>query len=128
MWTHLNEEDALFYFKEVSRVLKPGGKAIVTFFLLDEVYKESLSMRSRQQGRYHMTLQDRLIFDQPAYGSNAWFHPRWSQIPETAIGVTTVGLDYLISNSGLRLIEHHQGNWKEVPGVFFQDVLIFQKS
>jgi predicted SAM-dependent methyltransferase len=59
VWTHLNEADARFYFKEISRVLKPDGKAIVTFFLLDEQYP---------------------------------------------------------------------GNWKETPGAFFQDVLIFAKA
>lgn len=42
VWTHLNEEDSLFYMKEVSRVLKTGGKAIITFFLLDENYEKSL--------------------------------------------------------------------------------------
>lgn len=41
VWTHLNEEDALFYFKEVRRVLNPDGIAIVTFFLLDEMYQGS---------------------------------------------------------------------------------------
>lgn len=127
VWTHLNEEDALFYFKEVSRVLKPGGKAIVTFFLLDEVYERSLSMRSRQEGRFHMTLQDQWVFDQPSYRSDAWRHPKWAKVPESAIGITNVGLDRLTSNSGLKLIEQYQGNWKEVPGVFFQDVLIFKK-
>ena len=128
VWTHLNEEDALFYFKEISRVLKPGGRAIVTFFLLDEVYEKSLSMRSGQEGRFHMTSQNKWVFDQPSYRSDAWLHPKWTKVPERAIGITNVGLDRLTSNSGLKLIEQHQGNWKEVPGVFFQDVLIFQKT
>lgn len=128
VWTHLNEEDALFYFKEISRVLKPYGKAIVTFFLLDELYEKSLNMRSHREGRYHMTSQDQWIFDQPSYESNAWLHPKWAQIPESAIGVTKIGLDRLISSTKLRLIQHHQGNWKEIPGVFFQDMLIFEKA
>lgn len=128
VWTHLNEEDALFYFKEIRRVLKPEGKAIITFFLLDEVYDKGLALRSHQEGRYHMTPQDRWIFDQPSYGSDAWFHPEWVKIPEIAIGITKTGLDRLTTNAGLRLIEHHQGNWKEVPGVYFQDVLVFERA
>ena len=127
VWTHLSEDDALFYFKEVSRVLKPGGKAIMTFFLLDEIYETSLKTRSRKEGRYHMTAQDTWIFDQPAYGSNAWFHPQWAEIPESAIGITKEGLKRLVSSARLELVQHFHGNWKEVPGVFFQDVLIFQK-
>ncbi len=32
VWTHLSEEDAVFYIKEVNRVLKPGGKRLSLFF------------------------------------------------------------------------------------------------
>lgn len=128
VWTHLNEADALFYFKEISRVLKPGGLAIVTFFLLDEQYEKSRDRRPHQEGKYHMTFQDEWIFDQPAYGSDAWFHPQRANVPEAAIGVTRAGLDRLMSTAGLRLVEYYQGNWKEVPGAFFQDVLIFAKA
>ncbi len=128
VWTHLNQEDALFYFKEIQRVLKPDAKAIVTFFLLDEMYENSIALRSHAEGRYHRTFQDQWIFDHPSYGSDAWLHPAWARIPENAMGVTTAGLNLLTSSAGLRLIEHHQGNWKEVPGIFFQDVLIFEKA
>ncbi len=128
VWTHLNEEEASFYFNEICRVLKPEGKAIVTFFLLDEIYEQGFNKRKSQYGEYHMTFQDKWIFDQPSYGSNAWFHPKWAKVPEDAIGITNDGLARLTSNSGLRLIRNYQGNWKEVPGAYFQDVLIFQKA
>lgn len=128
VWTHLNEEDALFYFREISRVLKPRGKAIVTFFLLDRSYRDSLAIRSERAGRFHMTSQNLWIFNQPAYGSDAWFHLAWTQVPEDAIGVTETGLGRLTVQAGMRIIEQYQGNWKEVPGLFFQDVLIFEKS
>jgi SAM-dependent methyltransferase len=128
VWTHLNEEDARFYLSEVHRVLKPNGKAIITFFLLDELYEQGVDMRSPRQGRYHMTSQDRWIFDRPAYGSDAWFHPAWVRLPEVAIGVTRAGLDRLLSSSGLELVEYYPGNWKETPGPFFQDVLVFRKT
>ncbi len=128
VWTHLNEDDALFYFKEIQRVLKPNGKAIVTFFYLDEVYRASLGARSSKKGRFNMTAQDKWVFDQPVYGSEKWFHPQWAKVPENAVGVNNAGMELLTSSSGMKLIEHHQGNWKEVPGAFFQDVLIFQKA
>ena len=120
VWTHLSEEDVLFYFKEIGRVLKSGGKAIVTFFILDEQYENSVHERSSERGRYHMTSQDKWVFDQHSYGSDAWFHPRWAKVPESAIGVTSIGLDRLITVSGLRIVKHLQGNWKESPGVFFK--------
>jgi SAM-dependent methyltransferase len=128
VWTHLKEQDALFYIREVNRVLKPGGKAIISFFLLDELYQRSLSMRAKAPGRYHMTSQKQWIFDQPAYGSCDWLCPQWARVPEKAIGITKTGLNRLIALAELELIENYQGNWKEVPGVFFQDVLVFKKA
>lgn len=127
VWTHLNEEDAVFYFREIGRVLKSRGKAIITFFLMDEIYEASLGGRSAGKGKYHMTNREQWVFDQSVYGSDAWFHPKWVKVPENAIGITKVGLERLLENSGLKLVEHYQGNWKEVPGVLFQDVLVFQK-
>ena len=127
VWTHFNEQDGRFYLCEVARALKPGGRAIISFFLLDQVYEESLSRRGEGKGRFHSTGQRDWIFDTPAYGSDAWFCTSWSKVPEAAIGVTSAGLDRLLADSGLRLLQHHQGNWKEIPGVYFQDVLVFEK-
>jgi SAM-dependent methyltransferase len=127
VWTHLSEQDALFYFGEIGRVLKPGGQALITFFLLDERYGEGLGQRKDRPGRFHMTSQDRWIFDRPAYGSQDWFHPTWTPSPETAIGVTRRGVDRLLVRSGLALVKEYPGTWKEIPGAFFQDVLVFEK-
>ena len=127
VWTHLDEEDASFYFKEVARVLKSGGKAIVTFFLLDEIYEKNLNSRVNKKSRYHMTKQDKWIFDCPAYNSNDWFYPKWVKIPEFAIGVTSNGLNRLLIESRLKKVAVYPGNWKELPGVFFQDIVILEK-
>jgi SAM-dependent methyltransferase len=129
VWTHLREEDALFYLREVARVLRPGGKAIITFFVLDETYQRAnLGSVTEKQGRFHRTTPRKWVFDQPSYGSDAWFHPKSADVPEAAIGVTEAGLARLLAASGLQLAERHPGNWKEVPGAYFQDVLIFRKA
>jgi SAM-dependent methyltransferase len=127
VWTHFGEEDAEFYLKEVGRVLKPGGKAIVTFFLLDDLYYANVGKRTAEEGQFHTLPQNRWVFDQPTYGSTRWFHPDWADVPEKAIGLNQAGLDAIADSAGLSLIERHNGNWKEIPGIFFQDVLIFQK-
>jgi hypothetical protein len=75
-----------------------------------------------------MTLQDEWIFDRPAYGSAEWYCPAWAEVPESAIGVTQSGLDRLATVAGMKLAKSYPGNWKEVPGVFFQDVLVWQKA
>jgi SAM-dependent methyltransferase len=128
VWTHLNENDATFYLKEVSRVLRPNGIALITFFILDAAYEQSVPHRSDARGRYNNTPQDRWIFDRPSYGSDAWFHPKWARVPEMAIGVTTDGLGRLLAASGLKIIQRYPGGWKEMPGVYFQDVLILSKA
>jgi SAM-dependent methyltransferase len=127
VWTHLNEADACFYFAEVARVLKPGGKALITFFLLDDAYQASVPSRLPAPGRYHMTSQSNWVFDRPAYGSDAWRYPNSANIPEEAMGITTAGLERLLAQAPLALINRYPGNWKEIPGVYFQDVLTFEK-
>jgi len=127
VWTHFNEDDAVFYLKEVKRVLKKNGKAIISFFILDNAYNDSLSKRSEETSQYHMTPTNQWVFDLPAYGSDAWFYPSRAKIPESAIGISEEGLDRLLSSSGLKLVEYYQGNWKETPGIFFQDIVVFER-
>ncbi len=126
VWTHMDEETAFYYFKEVSRVLKPGGKAIITCFHLDEFYEKSLSLREPdKKGRYHMTPQTRWVFANSAYDSKYFFCV--GKTPEKAIGISPEGLTKLEQHAGLKRIAYYPGNWKEIPGVYFQDVLVFQK-
>jgi SAM-dependent methyltransferase len=127
VWTHLKEEDAVFYFTEIARVLKKGSKAIITFFYLDESYEASLQHRINDFGRYHFTNQQNWIFDESAYGSKNWCYPGWLNTPEEAIGVKEKGLEILLERCGLKMIQYYPGNWKEQPGIFFQDVLVFEK-
>ncbi|MAN60040.1 MAG: hypothetical protein CMC08_09425 [Flavobacteriaceae bacterium] len=127
VWTHLNEKDAIFYFKEIYRVLKPGGIALITFFYLDESYFRTLDSRKNEKGRFHNTNQMIWVFDKNAYDSNDWFYPSHFKIPENAIGISETGLQKLIETSGLQLKNYYPGNWKEIPGPYFQDVLVFQK-
>ncbi len=127
VWTHFNETDSLFYFREVERVLKPGGRAIITAFLLDERYEQSLPHRTDARGKHHLFKQNRWIFSKVASASGEWRTTQWTHVPEGAIGMTPQALDMLLSETALTHLETLSGSWKESPGVFFQDVLIFEK-
>ena len=80
-----------------------------------------------KKGRYHSSNQLEWVFDTPAYESKSWFYPKHLNIPENAIGLTEMGLEKLLINSKLKLVNYFPGNWKEKPGVYFQDILIFEK-
>lgn len=41
VFTHMFKEDVENYLSEIARVLKPGGKCLVTWFLLDEISRQS---------------------------------------------------------------------------------------
>lgn len=127
VWTHLSEKDANFYMKEVARVLRKDGRAIITFFCLDEDYQRSLPKRSNATGRYHNTSQNDWLFNVSAYGSENWFTVPQASVPENAIGVTAKGIEKLLQSSGLKVAQFYSGNWKEQPGVYFQDIFVLEK-
>lgn len=42
VFTHMLPEDVSHYFAEISRLLKPGGKCLITFFILNETSEKSI--------------------------------------------------------------------------------------
>jgi SAM-dependent methyltransferase len=127
VWTHFAEGDGLFYFCELDRVLRPGGRAILTCFLLDDAYRASLP-RAPGASLFHATPRERWVFEVPARGSPDWLHPAWARVPEEAIGVTPAGLERMRAGTRLRLLDSHPGTWREAPGLYFQDVLVFARE
>lgn len=127
VWTHFRESDSRYYLKEVKRVLKPGGTAIITFFHTDEAYRKTVEKRQRNvSGKYHQTPQHKWIFSESAYGSEHWTCPSWVAHPEDAIGIDETGMDSLLKEAELELVTAYPGNWKEQPGMYFQDVLVLR--
>jgi len=127
VWTHLARKDAIFYFSEVERVLKKNGKFISTFFLLDESYQPT-KKKEKNESVYHNTRPGRWIFENKAYGENDWRYPSWAENPERATGVTKQGVKKLVNRTSMEIVEHKTGSWKETNGMYFQDILIFEKK
>tara|TARA_A100001015_G_scaffold191420_1_gene213242 strand:+ start:627 stop:1499 length:873 start_codon:yes stop_codon:yes gene_type:complete len=127
VWTHLNEIDARFYINEVSRVLKINGKAFITFFSLDEDYENFLKKDLNLKSNFHNQTRLQYVYNKKAYDSDNWFYPSWTKVPERAIAVNYNALKDMFDKSNLRITKHYKGTWKEVPGVFFQDIFVLQK-
>jgi SAM-dependent methyltransferase len=127
VWTHLNEADGIFYACEIARALRPGGRAVITFFSLDSDYQRFLEKGIDEPSAFSFRDPARYRFDRPVDGSSDWLCPSWVSVPESAIGITPAGMNRLQEQSGLTLDETHRGQWKNGPGLFFQDVCIFTK-
>lgn len=126
VWTHLREEDWRFYLTEVSRVLAPKGRAIISFFIMDDLYHPA--KKRPQISEFYPQREDKWIFDQPVYGSKHWKHPLDVSVPEVAIAVPKKVFEKEITAAGLKVRDYLPGQWKDQPGFFFQDVVILEKK
>ncbi|MBC2653776.1 class I SAM-dependent methyltransferase [Novosphingobium aerophilum] len=124
VWTHLREEDWRFYLNEVGRVLQPGGRAIISFFILDDLYRPD--QKTSAISRYYPQPENKWIFDTSAYDSNYWKYPGWASVPEVATGVPYDVFLEAVRDSGLIIRDYLPGQWKDQPGFFFQDVVVFE--
>jgi SAM-dependent methyltransferase len=125
VWTHLREEDWRFYLREVSRVLAPGGRAIISFFITDDLYRPEA--KSSRTSDFYPQPENKWIFDTSAYGSKHWTCPSWASVPEVAIAVDKQTFDAEVAAAGLTVDRYLPGQWKDQPGFFFQDVVVFAK-
>lgn len=126
VWTHLREEDWRFYLAEVARVLKPGGRAIISFFILDDRYRPEL--KTSATSRFYPQPENKWIFDAQAYDSEHWKYPSWAAVPEVATGVPVDVFNEVVAEVGLQVRSYLPGQWKDQPGFFFQDVVVFERT
>lgn len=126
VWTHLREEDWRFYLNEVGRVLAPGGRAIISFFILDDLYRPE--KKTGRLSRFYPQAENLWIFDTPAYGSAHWKYPGWAAVPEVATAVPMAIFEQAARDAGLSVQRYLPGQWKDQPGFFFQDVVVFEKA
>jgi SAM-dependent methyltransferase len=114
LFTHLNQSDSACYFRQMARLLKPGGLAVLTFFLLDDRY---------QRTRHHGTRWD---FDRTIEGQPEWHWASWFSVPERQIAVTRAGIDSLMADDFM-LERIYPGWWAGQPAAALQDTLVFRR-
>ena len=114
VFTHLGPTETGNYAKEVSRLLKPDGRCLATFFLLNGDAWEGLSRSNT-----------RISFDPKQVGP-AYFSSR--STPLAAVGYDETWLLTLFSNLGLFADVHH-GHWSGRPGgLSYQDICVIRRS
>jgi SAM-dependent methyltransferase len=112
--THLLEEEADRYLAESARVLAPGGRLFVTFFLLDETSRALIA-----SGRAGLPFLD-------AAGHVAVLS---DDLPEEAVAYDAGWVRERLAAHGLRLDLERPGTWSgREDGLSFQDVVVARRA
>lgn len=113
VFTHMLPNDIDHYLSEISRVLKSGGKALMTFFLLDE-----FATRAVEAGTAEI----------PLGVPHGPYRLRSEEFPEMSIGFEESFIRDLVEQNGLSVEPIHFGSWSgRRPFTSFQDILVGSK-
>lgn len=114
VFTHLMPPDAAHYLGELGRVLKPGGRCLATFFLLNP---ESRRLVDENRGRITLL---------PGDGQ---YRVHRADIPETCIALDERFIQGEAETAGLSLDPVRYGSWcGRESGFEFQDLAILRKA
>ena len=107
--THLLEDEAAHYLDETGRVLREGGRALATFFLLDDgsrgaISEERAALRFLQPEAHVAVLRD--------------------DVPEEAVAYDEAWMREHAERAGLRVEAVHRGTWRGAGGRSFQDLVL----
>ncbi len=113
VFTHMLPEETENYLHEIARVLKPGGRCLATFFVLDE---QSLTQIHNGKASFDFVhdLGDYRVMDMKAKAGNVAFNQDWIQKQ--------------LKNTALEEIAFYPGQWRGLSeAIDFQDMYILQK-
>lgn len=113
VFTHLTKDEAVNYVKQAARVLKPGGTALLTWFLVDPRTADDKAATSAY--RFSHSLGPDWFTDTP---SN----------PCAAIAFDTSWTVGMCGDAGLELVGSPlRGQWVDADGPTYQDTLVLRK-
>lgn len=113
LFTHMVPPDAENYLSQMARVLKPGGTAVNTFFLLDDETEAAI-----EAGRTNPHFRHR------ADGFRTVSQAR----PETAIAYPAGWVRRLHDEAGLAVEDVVLGSWRGKGSQYGQDIVVARKS
>jgi SAM-dependent methyltransferase len=112
--THLLEGEADHYLAEIARVLAPGGRALITFFVLDGDSRAAIA-----QGRAGLPFLD-------ADGEVAVVS---EDVPEEAVAYDQAWMIDALGRNGLDFDSVHPGSWSGHQGArSFQDLVVARRG
>lgn len=116
VFTHMQYNEVLHYLQQIKRVLKPGGRCLATFFIIDDATKQMIGER-----------KDVMQFD---YEYDTYFlHD--NKVKDANIAFKYDALTGMINRAGLLLQTLNKGWWRGTErdkSFNFQDVVILRKS
>lgn len=107
VFTHMFQEDVVNYLSEIQRVLKPGGRSVITWFIMREAESPDLDFAHSYDAVTWTTLK-----------SN----------PEAALAFDKDFVLRLYENSGLTSPQIHEGHWATKGGRSYQDMIVADKG
>ncbi len=117
VFTHMLPQDLEHYTREIARTLKPGGRAVITFFILNEESEQLMMTRANELSFPH---------------SYADGQVRVAQLskPEAVVAYPESMVRRVLEQNGLTLIEPiYFGSWCGRSGtVTFQDVTLSERK
>lgn len=108
VFTHLLPSTFMRMASEVERVLKPNGRCLATFFVLDNLTDRSVFSLNHQVEEYCRVESE--------------------ESPESVVGYTTDFINDTFAKSGFRLKTFYPGSWTGQPGLGLQDQILFIKE
>src|SRR4051794_33584900 len=110
VFTHLLESDAEHYLAECARVLKPGGRLLATFFLLNDASRALIA--DGKAGLPFLDVGERVAILDEA-------------LPEEAVAYDDEWVFETLRGLGLELTGLHPGSWSgREEFVSFQDIVV----
>lgn len=114
LFTHLRRQDALAYLKDISRVLKPGGLAYVTGFIIDHFFFDYVARTGNHTAVAESPTEPECFY---AYAFQDFFS-----------GFSMGVWNGMLKDAGLWAICHETGSWADKPGArMYQDTFILAK-
>jgi SAM-dependent methyltransferase len=115
VFTHMYAADIERYLAQLRRVLRPGGRALTTFFALDETWREA-----QLAGRVEMAMTHVLDAHCRYHNANDPLH---------AISYTPAWIRGAVARAGLRVFAVRLGTWCGRPGALgYQDTFVLQRG